>query len=82
MYTFALIAALNSVISLYYYVKIIRAMFLDAPEQTAVRQPIRFQQAWSFVVLLALAVPNVVLGLYWEPLMKVVERAVGFFGGV
>jgi NADH-quinone oxidoreductase subunit N len=59
------IAGLNSVISLFYYIKVARYLFLFEPsEQKAVPQPL-------FVGLIAaLAVLTVGLGLYLSPLEK------------
>jgi NADH-quinone oxidoreductase subunit N len=68
MYGLALIAGVNSVISLYYYAKILKAMFLEGSNdpkpvfQTNIARPILY-------FLLFLIIPNIVLGLYWEPVM-------------
>lgn len=81
MYGFAILAAVNSVISLYYYAKILRAMYLDAPEVESKNAERAFASPVAKVFLLALAVPTVVLGLYWEPLLRVVESATVIFVG-
>jgi NADH-quinone oxidoreductase subunit N len=79
MYGFAIIAAINSVISLYYYVKIIKAMFLEAPEVKMAEGPSAFDSKTSMAFLTLLAVPNIVLGLYWEPVIKAAQQAVEIF---
>lgn len=82
MYGFALLAAVNSVISLYYYIKIIKAMYLEAPANSAENEQTAVFGSWGAKVgLLALAVPNVILGIYWEPLYRFSQQAVSFFVG-
>jgi NADH-quinone oxidoreductase subunit N len=81
MYGFAVIAALNSVISLYYYAKILRAMFLDGSNETysdAEKIPVCFKTK-LFVGLLV--VPNILLGIYWEPLIALAKSSVDFYVG-
>lgn len=81
MYAFALIAAVNSVISLYYYVKIVKAMILEQPQLPFPEGVTPFDSKSSIVFIVLLAVPNVVLGLYWEPLMNVIQKMVSVFAG-
>jgi NADH-quinone oxidoreductase subunit N len=81
MYGFVLLAGLNSVIALYYYVKIAKAMFLEAAELPFPEGKTPFESRSSLVFIALLAVPNVVFGLYWEPLMNVVREAVQLFVG-
>ncbi len=75
--TLAIIGVLNSAVSLYYYAKIIRAMFLDAPETDAL--PLRPRLA-HVAILACLAVPTLVLGVYWSPLAETLRNAVGILG--
>ena len=79
MYGFALIAAINSVISLYFYVKIIRAMFLDQPELKFPEGKTAFDSFSSKAFLALLALPNVALVLYWEPLLDLAKGAISLF---
>lgn len=82
MYGFAVLAALNSVISLYYYVKIIRAMFLESPDVALTANDARpFQSKSSMVFIALLMIPNIVLGLYWEPVIKLAKDAIVLFTG-
>lgn len=72
----AVIGVLNSAISLFYYAKIIRAMYLDEPlNDTPLPVPGLYNG-----VLIALAVPILVLGLYWAPLAH--WAALAFGGGI
>ena len=77
-YVLALIAGVNSVLSLYYYARIVRAMFLDFPTggETGVAVD------WSNGALLGvLTVLTVVLGVYWAPVIALADRSVRFLMG-
>jgi NADH-quinone oxidoreductase subunit N len=66
VYWLAIVAALNSVVSLYYYARIVRAMFLQEPKDaSAIPVP-----AVSFAMLVLLAGPTLILGVYWEPVAR------------
>jgi NADH-quinone oxidoreductase subunit N len=57
------------VISLYYYLRIVKAMFLEKPtEAIQIQVPLSSQ-----ALLLALLVPTLGLGIYWQPLARVVS---------
>ena len=77
-YLLALVGGLNSVVSLYYYARIIRTMFLDQPvggEETVEVQ-------WSMGGMLAvLTLGTLVFGLYWTPVINIADRSVRFFLG-
>ena len=74
----AIVGVLNSVVSLYYYVRVIRNMFLRQPEGSS--EPIRFS-ALQIVLLLLLLVPTLVLGVYFSPLVEYAQASVAMFGG-
>jgi NADH-quinone oxidoreductase subunit N len=70
-WTVAVVGVLNSVVSLFYYARVLRAMYLEKGERT---EPIAIRKlfgATSFV----LAVPTLVLGIYWAPLYDFVARS-------
>jgi NADH-quinone oxidoreductase subunit N len=70
LYWLVLVAALNTVISLYYYMRVVRAMFLEqTPGAATLKIPLG-----SRVLLGLLLVPTVGLGLYWQPLAEIVEK--------
>ncbi len=83
LYGFAILAAINSVISLYYYAKILRAIFLDAPEMdhASEKAKLAFNCGVSKVFIALLVVPNVILGIYWEPVFQLSMRVVNFYVG-
>jgi NADH-quinone oxidoreductase subunit N len=77
-YVLALIAGLNSVLSLYYYARIVRAMFLDFP--TGGEGVVALD--WSNGALLGLlSAATLVLGVYWQPVIALADRSVRFLMG-
>lgn len=73
----AIVGVLNSVVSLYYYVRVVRNMFLRDPEGNA--QPLKFSIP-QIVVLLILLIPTILLGLYFGPLVDYAQASVAMFG--
>ncbi len=71
IYWLVVIAALNSVVGLYYYARIVRSMFLDEPKATA---PIAVPVVPRAVVLLLVA-PTLILGVYWEPVARIASNS-------
>jgi len=72
----ALVAVLNSVVSLYYYARVVRAMYMEpaGPDLPLLRLP-----APLGLVLLALLVPSLALGLYWAPLDELTRQALSLW---
>jgi NADH-quinone oxidoreductase subunit N len=67
----AVVGIINSAIALFYYTLIVREMFLRQPE---VQTPI--QARFVVVALIAiLAIPTVLLGIYWEPIYPAIHAA-------
>jgi len=73
-YWLAVVGVLNSVVSLYYYARILKAMFFDAAE-TEGRLPV---PAAARVLIVVLLVPTVGLGLWWSPLWDLASRSLAF----
>ena len=72
VYWLVLVAGINSVVSLYYYARILKVMFLEDPTHTG-------ELSVGFVprVMLAiLVVPTLLLGVYWEPVIRIAESSV------
>jgi NADH-quinone oxidoreductase subunit N len=69
----AVVGVVNSVVSLFYYARVIRAMYLDGGE---VRGPLDVRRAFG-AVSVALAVPTLVLGIYWAPVYDFVAGSLG-----
>ncbi len=73
----AVVGALNSVVSLFYYMRIARAMYFTPGSG----EPIRLAPLHTAVLVL-LAVPTLALGVYWSPFKGLVDRAVAGFTGL
>lgn len=73
-YWLAVVGILNSVISLYYYARILKAMFLDKPDETTALAV----SPYYVTLLVVLVVPTILLGVYWAPLADFAEYSVDF----
>jgi NADH-quinone oxidoreductase subunit N len=73
-YVVAVVGVVNSVVSLYYYARIIRVCFLEKPDEAATTTV--FVGSPARALMGVLAVPTLVLGIWWGPLLNVVEKAV------
>ncbi len=75
-YILAVVAILNSVVSLYYYARIVKTMFLDAPNSDDGQVAMT---AGFFPLLILLTIPTVFFGVYWGPLVQYTGASLGFF---
>jgi len=73
----AVAGALNSVIALYYYVRVFRNMFLRGDADAAA--PLVFGKVQTATVLV-LVVPTLLLGVYFTPLADLAQASVKIFG--
>ncbi len=73
----AIVGVLNSVVSLYYYVRILKNMFLSGPPEST--SPISFSVS-QVIVLLILVIPILLIGLYFGPLIEFAQASVSIFG--
>ena len=73
----AVVAAANTVISLYYYLRVVRNMFLRTPDQPGAA--IVFSRSQVALTLLLL-LPTLLLGLYFSPLVEMAQASVRIFG--
>ena len=76
-YWLSVIGVLNGVVGLYYYARIIRAMFLEPP---ATPEPVVLPGR-SLALLTAIAVPTVFFGIYWVPLIDLADRSMRMLTG-
>lgn len=70
-WTVAVVGVLNSVISLFYYARVVRAMFLEKGDRT---EPTIVRPLFG-ATSVVLAVPTLVLGVYWAPVYDFVARS-------
>jgi NADH-quinone oxidoreductase subunit N len=73
----AVIGAINSVISLYYYVRVLRNMFLRDPEGNA--EPLVFPKP-QLTLLVMLMIPTILFGLYFTPIVDFANASLSMFG--
>ena len=73
----AIVGAINTVVSLYYYVRVLRNIFLRDPEGNSA--PITFSKP-QLVLVLVLLVPTILLGLYFAPIVDFANASVMMFG--
>jgi NADH-quinone oxidoreductase subunit N len=74
----AVIGVVNSVVSLFFYVKIFRNMFLRGVDKES--EAFEFSPM-SIVLMMTLAVPTLFFGLYWSPIADWAEKSVSIFVG-
>jgi NADH-quinone oxidoreductase subunit N len=77
-YFLAVIGILNSVVSLYYYLRPVKAMFLEAPDANAEAFT---GDLWNYGLMGALVLATVALGLDPPPVIAFAERSLHFFAG-
>ena len=75
LYWLVVVAALNSAVSLYYYIRVVRAMFFEKSDEET---PLTFTFA-NQLLLLFFAVPTVLLFVFWEPSYQVIETVIRGF---
>lgn len=67
----AVVGVINSVISLFYYARVIRSMYLEDSE---VQEAIDVRKVFR-ATSIALAVPTLALGIYWAPVYDFVDNS-------
>ena len=72
----AVVAIINSVISLYYYTKVVKVMFLDTPDPGERAIAVG---ANNLTLLIPLTVLTIVLGIYFSPLAQYTSQSLHFF---
>lgn len=77
MITVAIIALLNTVVSLYYYVRIVKHMYLNKPtENTLTVKP----NLGNTILTLVLVIPVLVFGIYFQPLVDWAKNSLNILG--
>lgn len=74
-YWLVMIGGINSVISLFYYLRVVKVMYFEGESHEKIVQPPTVMAA----LLLATAIPTVLLGVYWTPIADWVQRSLVFF---
>ncbi len=74
-YWLAFVGLINSVISLYYYMRIVKIMYFDGGPQKTITKPIL---PVTFI-LIVLATLTIIFGIYWVPLADWVRNSLIFY---
>jgi len=75
LYWLVVVAALNSAVSLYYYVRIVKAMFFETAED---QTPLTFSFG-NQLLLLVFVIPTILLFILWEPSYEVINAVIKDF---
>jgi len=73
LYWLAIIGLLNSVISLFYYARIVKTMFFDTADDT---DPVFFSFG-NRALLVVFVVPTLIIGVFWNPLYQLSKASLG-----
>ncbi|MEE9572686.1 MAG: NADH-quinone oxidoreductase subunit N [Candidatus Neomarinimicrobiota bacterium] len=74
-YWLAFVGLINSVISLYYYMRVVKVMYFEGDPQKAISRPIL---PVTFI-LVVLATLTIIFGIYWTPLADWVRNSLIFY---
>ena len=77
-YVLAVVGVINSVVSLYYYARVVRTMFLDFPEGNEAAVTVSLHNG---ALMWGLCAATIVLGVYWAPVIALADRSLQFFTG-
>jgi NADH-quinone oxidoreductase subunit N len=74
IYWLAIVGVLNAVVGLYYYARVLKAMFMDSAEvEGRITVP-----APALALIILLMVPTLALGFWWTPLWSLASRSLAF----
>jgi len=78
-YWLAFVGVLNSVISLYYYFRVVKHMYFIGERSETVEMP---ESNLVTIVLLFLAIPTFIFGWYFAPVANWVSKSLVIFQGM
>ena len=74
-YWLVVIGGINSVVSLYYYLKVVKIMYFDGERKEQILLPSNTLTGIIFVT----AFPSLLLGIYWTPIANWIQNSLIFF---
>lgn len=77
MITVAFIALLNTVVSLYYYVRVLKNLYLVQTDKNKLTIPV---SALHYSIVLLLLIPTLLLGVYFTPLINLAKSSIQILG--
>ena len=72
-YWLAIVAILNSVVSLYYYFKIVKAMYLEDYDGDSSELDAHPAIKWSIIIFSS---QSILFFVYWQPLVGFIDSAI------
>jgi len=78
-YWLAFVGVINSVISLYYYIRVVKHMYLFGERSESISMP---SSKLVTVVLLVLAIPTFIFGWYFGPVANWINESLVIFNGI
>jgi len=72
-----LIAGITTVISLFYYIRVVRNMYFFQPEENAGK--LEFD-AGTKIILMLLLIPTLLFGVYFTPIFEMARQSIQMFG--
>jgi NADH-quinone oxidoreductase subunit N len=72
-YWLAVVAILNSVVSLYYYFKIVKSMYLEDVKGVVDKIDAHPVVHWSIIIFSS---QNILFFIYWEPLIEFIDKSI------
>jgi NADH-quinone oxidoreductase subunit N len=77
MITLAIIALLNSVVSLYYYIRVLKHMYLVKATETT---PSVIPSTNNAILVIVLVVPVLIFGIYFQPIIDFAKNCIVILG--
>ena len=74
-YWLVIAGGINSVISLYYYFRVVKVMYFEGKSNEIITHPPTVMST----MLLLTAVPSVLFGIYWKPIIIWIHNSLSFF---
>ncbi len=74
-YWLVIAGGINSVVSLYYYLRVVKVMYFDGKRKDTILFP---SKTMVFMLILT-AVPTLIFGIYWDPVANWVEQSLVFY---
>ena len=74
-YWLVVVGGINSVVSLYYYLKVVKIMYFDGERKEQILLPSNTLTGIIFVT----ALPSLILGIYWTPIANWIQNSLIFF---
>ena len=74
-YWLVVVGGINSVISLYYYLKVVKVMYFDGERNDKTLLPSKVLTG----MLVVTAFPSLLFGIYWNPIADWIQNSLIFF---